>query len=266
MRVRYFAGVAGFVGADMPSIGASVGRIGAADVARAFRQIELVFEYAALVRQHGVAQPPPLYFEVPDRTVVSSWDRTTIAEWAASQGPAAIAEVAAQLRGLRDENIDDLSDEEVERIGAQLRALEAAAEQEPEEASREPYHPGSTLGGSPTIVEDVEVAVVSIEMSSPLVAVYEIPPALWPVLGSGILMLMERIATAPVRIARKRKEELLKIAELDARIKLEHSARADVLAEILRREGPAHSTGPSDVVFIDPDNPDDELADISAVG
>ena len=85
-------------------------------------------------------------------------------------------------------------------------------------------------------------------MASPLVAVLEISPAMWLAYGFAIVALAERTATMKVRITRKRKEELLKIAVTDQGL-----ARADVLAELLLSEGPEHGRrGPVEVAFTDP--------------
>jgi hypothetical protein len=109
---------------------------------------------------------------------------------------------------------------------------------------------------------DTSVSVVSIRMDSPLVAVVEIPAAVWLGAAVAFLALAERIATLPVRIARKRKEELLKIAIADAEIE-RVNARADALGLLLLDEGPRlDKRGPEEVVFMDPDEPDDELDDV----
>lgn len=109
------------------------------------------------------------------------------------------------------------------------------------------------LGPDPT------VSVVSVRMGSPLVAVLEIPPALWIGTAFAFLALAERIATAPVRISRKRKEELLRIAVTDEQIERIH-IRADSLSELLLDEGPREaSRGPVEIVFTDPGDPDEEI-------
>jgi len=105
-----------------------------------------------------------------------------------------------------------------------------------------------------------DVSVVSVHMGSPLEVVLEIPAVLWSGVAIGLLALAERITTMPVRIARKRKEELLKTAVIDKQIELVNEGRADVLAEILLEEGPRRRThGPDEVVFTDPDDPHDKL-------
>ena len=65
-------------------------------------------------------------------------------------------------------------------------------------------------GGVPSATDvslDWQVPVVSISMGSPLTAVLEIPAELWPVVGGGLLILLERIATAPARIARNSRKK-----------------------------------------------------------
>lgn len=122
------------------------------------------------------------------------------------------------------------------------------------------------LRGGPSIerrLDDRAISVVALRMGSPLEILVEIPLATWPLLGLGLLALAERIATMPVRIARKRKEELLKSAMLDRQTSLVNDARADVLAELLLRDGPRRSKAPDEIAFLDPGDPDDELEAIS---
>ena len=105
-----------------------------------------------------------------------------------------------------------------------------------------------------------DVSVIALRMGSPLDILVEIPPATWPLLGFGLLALTERLATMPVRIARKRKQELLKSAMLDRQASIVNEGRADALAELLLREGPDRpSRAPDEVTFLDPGDPDDEL-------
>ena len=111
-----------------------------------------------------------------------------------------------------------------------------------------------------TLAADSDVAVVSVQMASPLEVALEIPAALWLPFGFGFLALAERIATMGVRIARKRKQELLKAAITDKQIQLVSEGRADVLALLVLNEGPrAGSSGPDEIVFSDPNDPDDEV-------
>jgi hypothetical protein len=89
--------------------------------------------------------------------------------------------------------------------------------------------------------------------------VIDIAPALWTAIGSGVLLLVEQLATAPARVARKRKEELLKSAVLDAQTEIVKRGQAEVLAGLLRKEGPDRKCGPDEVLFIDPNEPGAEL-------
>lgn len=103
-------------------------------------------------------------------------------------------------------------------------------------------------------------SVVSLRMDSPLEIVLEIPLVAWPGIAIGLLALAERIATMPVRIARKRKEEMLQSAILDKQTQLVSDGRADVLAELLLQQGPDRQVrGPDDIAFLDPEDPRDEL-------
>lgn len=105
-----------------------------------------------------------------------------------------------------------------------------------------------------------DVSVIALRMGSPLEILVEIPPATWPLLGFGLLALTERLATMPVRIARKRKEELLRSAMLARQTSMVIDGRADALAELLLREGPHRlSRAPDEVSFMDPGDPHDEL-------
>jgi hypothetical protein len=80
-----------------------------------------------------------------------------------------------------------------------------------------------------------EVQVITLRMESPLEVLLEIPAEVWLVSGFGLVALAERLATAPVRIARKRKEEILKSIALDHEIETIARARADTLAEALQK-------------------------------
>jgi len=105
-----------------------------------------------------------------------------------------------------------------------------------------------------------EVTVASVHMASPLQVVLEIPGATWLALGFGLVALTERIATMPVRIERKRKDELLKVAiTQEETVRLNH--RADVLAELLVREASqVPNSTPDEVVFTAPDDLDDNVS------
>lgn len=100
--------------------------------------------------------------------------------------------------------------------------------------------------------------LVSIGSGSLLVGVL-IPASTAAYAGLGLMLLSERIATYRVRIARKRREELLKADEADDRRRALRSARADALATQLRRPS---GVRPSTMTYYDPDNPDSPLEDL----
>lgn len=119
---------------------------------------------------------------------------------------------------------------------------------------------GEPVRGTLVGLGDEETWVVSVRMGSPLEVVLQIPAVLWSGIAIGLLALTERITTTPVRIARKRKEELLRSAILDQQIELVRAGSADVLAQLLLEEGPCRATrGPDNIAFLDPDDPDDQL-------
>jgi hypothetical protein len=98
------------------------------------------------------------------------------------------------------------------------------------------------------------VVVATVRMESPLDVVLEIPAVVWLTSGLAFLALTERLATMPVRIARKRKDELLKIAVAHVEMqRLKH--QADVLAKLLQQQG----APPDQVTFTTPGEPGDEL-------
>lgn len=120
-----------------------------------------------------------------------------------------------------------------------------------------PFHPDEMDPGP-------NPSVIALRMESPLQAVLEIPLVTWPALAIGLLALTERIATMPVRISRKRKQELLKSAIVDKQTQLVVDSSADVLARLLLREGPDRRiSGPSEVTFLDPDDPSEELEPVA---
>jgi RNA polymerase sigma factor (sigma-70 family) len=113
---------------------------------------------------------------------------------------------------------------------------------------------------SPSSKTPRHASVISLRMGSPLDVVLEIPIVAWSFVGLGLLALAERIATAPVRIARKRRQELLKTAVIDRQTQLINDGKADVLAQLLLKEGPRGPTrGPDDITLFDPADPGDEL-------
>ena len=106
--------------------------------------------------------------------------------------------------------------------------------------------------------------VVSLQMGSPLEVILELPLVAWPGLAIGLIALIDRIATAPARIARKRKQELLRSAILDKQTQLVVDGQADVLATLLLKEGPDRPVrGPSSVAFLDPEDPAGELEPVT---
>lgn len=113
---------------------------------------------------------------------------------------------------------------------------------------------------SSTVSKQFPVHVVVLRMNSPLEVILEIPPPLWVVAGFGFIALAERIAIAPVRISRKRKEEILKSAQLDHKIKTIAEMRADALAETLQAN---HDDPPRPELgfLIDVDDATEDLAD-----
>lgn len=191
------------------------------DVARVFRQLTLLVEYAKFAWSPAELEP---ITEVEIKVL-------------------AAVQVGVENISERFSITDDRAKEHLSSAIAKLDAMHVASEPAP-------------------------VEVVLVQMASPLNVVLEIPPAAWVPLGLGLVLLAEQIATMPVRIARKRKEELLKLALADRQIKsllaenrLESlEERAKVLGRLLLNEGPsADARGPSEVAFVDPDDPQDEL-------
>ena len=206
------------------------------DLAIAFRQLELLVDFAGRLGNEppiGVGAEPRPETKLVTESTPGGETRVRIEyEYSAEYG-AEPPDVADLLWLDRSRATREL-----------LRALSRSAPQ------------GTRIGGIP------EVTAVSVRMDSPLEVVLEIPGSLWPILAFGLLALGERIATAPVRIARKRKKELLDLAILDAQIDLVNSrdARAlNVLGELLQDAGPRSRRGPDEIVFEDPGDSDDEL-------
>jgi hypothetical protein len=113
-----------------------------------------------------------------------------------------------------------------------------------------------------------QIDVVTVCMASPLEIVLDIPTAAWVGGLFGLLALAERIATAPVRISRKRKEELYEIAVLDRATAalsqprdLVAEAPADALSELILQA--RLGAGPDEITFFDPEDPDEELEPIT---
>lgn len=197
-----------------------------ADPARAFRQLELLIKYALLVTPPTKADLSPLWSSLYEKYVAPREEASLLEMLEDVPGeempPAAPAESKRPDRGL---------------VPAVLEGL--------------PYE-RSVRGPS--------VSVISIRMESPLQVVLEIPAVLWAGMAIGLLALAERITTTSVRIARKRKEELLKIAILDKQTELVRAGRADVLAQLLLEHGPQRTArGPDEIAFVDPNDPEDEL-------
>ncbi len=192
-------------------------------LARATHQLELMIEYAALLG-----------------------DRQTKARNLVDQETSPLSE--------SDPDVGDL---------VYLVGQDPFSERRPAELAKATAAVMARLTAKLSAQRDERVTVASVHLNSPLEVVLAIPVVVWPGLAIGLLALAELIATAPVRISRKRKEELLKSAILDTRIALAESGRADVLAELLLEEGPAPRLGPSEIVFDDPDEPEDELEYLS---
>jgi len=269
MQVTYFT-----QGPGVDASHSAQARISPEDVRRAFRQIELLIEYARSMSARpstsaGSSADPRIQEALAalaaSELATELAQEELIAAHAAEDLRAArlsLEAARAALEGKRPPPVesgdarDTLAEaSRVTRAAHELNAAEVAAQRAWSRAEQIFTGAGARtdLGSG--------VAIRSIEMRSPLIAVVEIAPALWPVIGSAILLLIEGIATAPARIARKRKEELLKSAVLDAKAEIVKRVQADVLAGLLRKEGPIRLPGPDEVVFIDPDDPDDELDD-----
>lgn len=119
--------------------------------------------------------------------------------------------------------------------------------------------PGTSQDAAPLVAAQ-SPSVIALRMDSPLEILVQVPVAGWPVLGIGLIALTERIATMPVRITRKWKQERLKSAVLDKQTQAVISTRADVFARLLLENGPARDhSGPHEVTFLDPDDPGGEL-------
>ena len=258
MRATYFSGPPTMAWAEAA---ASINPPGVSitDVARALRQLELLVKYATLVQQRA---PTASGADISAYSVLLA-------------ALAHLPRVASGERSVAEPSSgDDVVEAKIIEESVPLRESGLPTHPLAEWPGLVPLLPQlSRVKWSSQVLADVapksaedQVSVISIEMRSPLTAVLEIPPTLWPVLGGGLLLLVERIATAPVRIARKQKEELLKIAALDQRIRQAQAGRADGFSDLLREEGPRGSTGPTEVIFVDPDDPNDELETISATG
>jgi hypothetical protein len=103
-------------------------------------------------------------------------------------------------------------------------------------------------------------SIVSIEMRSPLIIVVAVPALLVAKYGNNLLILAERISSAPARIQRERKEEIVKTELLDQAQQAVREGRADAIALQLLGIGPAfpHLPGPSNIDFLDADDSDDD--------
>jgi hypothetical protein len=77
--------------------------------------------------------------------------------------------------------------------------------------------------------------VISVEMTSPLSAVLEIPPEAAAAFGFALLLLLERIATAQTRVSKKRAKDLRDKALYDRERALIETGRLDMAVELLRR-------------------------------
>jgi hypothetical protein len=208
-----------------------------ADLARVFHQLDLLVDYAtrlitpkAAVVAYVQAKAKP-HISIPKRTLEEA-----------------------------GESAEDLIARFAEELGVDLDAI--TIEEDPRQVGID-FTVVKARGGfvmTDLNDDDDDVTVTALRMGSPLEVLVEIPPSLWPFLALGLLALTERITTLPVRIARKRKEELLKSAILDRQTALVNDGRADVLAQLLIQEGPHRDErAPNEVLFLDPEDPEDEL-------
>lgn len=228
MRVTYFA--AGSSELTTPAV--RLAPVTPRALARATHQLELMIEYAALLSDGQTSARNPV-----DQKI------RPLSESALDVGD--LVHLFGQDPSFAESALDQLSEGRHAELTKGTAAIMAR------------------LSAKLSAQRDERVTVASVHLSSPLEVVLAIPVVVWPGLAIGLLALAELIATAPVRISRKRKEELLKSAILDTRIALAESGRADVLAELLLEEGPAPRLGPSEIVFDDPDEPEDELEYLS---
>jgi hypothetical protein len=108
-----------------------------------------------------------------------------------------------------------------------------------------------------------EVRVLSIEMGSPLLVTLLMTSRGLVSSASGLLLLAERICTFRVRIARRKKLEIVMAAELDAPARAQQAVRADALAlHVLYGDlelgfGGVPHTRPTRIEILDPERPDD---------
>lgn len=242
-----------------------------ADLTHVFQQLELLIDYAWLTTQ-APTEPP----RAGHSRASHSYQTKALALWMAYSRLGAEPE-DPETPEPREEQWHDPATPETapptelarivsEELGVRLEDIELRESQlRGPPSGQDLIRKAQALSRSHELRLDDRAAlsVVALRMGSPLEILVEIPPATWPLLGLGLLALAERIATMPVRIARKRREELLKSAMLDRQTSLVSNGRADVLAELLLRDGHGPSKAPDEIAFLDPGDPDDELEAVS---
>lgn len=222
------------------------------DLTRVFRQLDLLVEYARSITPRPQPWAPYPPYPAPefsretllpdsqeDQEAVKRALVTTMKRLKEKAAEAAARLESGDLEGL---SVDDVLHDELWR--ARPDVLPRA---------------GWTISINRP-ASDEQIAVIALRMGSPLEVLVAIPLIAWPGIAIGLLALAERVTTMPVRITRKRKAELLKIAILDKQTQLVKDGQADVLAKLLLEEGPERRPhAPDEIVFLDPDEPEDEL-------
>lgn len=101
--------------------------------------------------------------------------------------------------------------------------------------------------------------VIAVSMASPLAFLIKLPADSIIALGKALVTLLDDIATSPVRIARKWKEEMLRIEQIERERELLREGRAATIARLQIRE--ANGIRPSSVRIFDGEAPEGELVE-----
>jgi len=99
--------------------------------------------------------------------------------------------------------------------------------------------------------------VITVSMASPLAFLIKLPADSITALGRALVTLLDDIATSPVRVTRKWKEEMLRIERIDQERELLRKARAATIARIQIKE--ANGVRPSSVEIFDGVAPEGDL-------
>lgn len=131
------------------------------------------------------------------------------------------------------------------------------------------YFARPSVEGRREALEDV--SIVSLEMRSPLEILVALGPDYLSKAGPGLVGLAEQISTFGPRVSRIRKEELVRIEELDQRLSALRKGRAEAFgADLLSNQPTPHlQIEPTRIDFLDPTadlDDDDDLEDIQGWG